>query len=70
MNEDEQFDLKADKQEEMASDIKHEELLRSDFDYAVDSLDLHQTIHDALSKLHDYGWHPTFEELLDYLKEL
>jgi hypothetical protein len=69
MNEDKQFDIKFEKQEETARDSKHEILLRSDYEYAIDSLDLHQTLHDALSKLHEYGWYPTFDELLDYLKE-
>ena len=70
MNEDEQLQFKLDKQRDKVNDTKHEELMTSDYDYAVDSLDLHQTIHDGLAKLNDCGWNVSFDELLDYLKEV
>lgn len=69
MNEDEQMDSKLEKQEDMARDSRHEEMLRKDYEYAVDDLDLAQTIHNAIAKLHDLGWYPTYNELLEDLKE-
>lgn len=70
MTENEQFNHKQEKQEETARDIKNEELMHCDFDYALESTGVLDFIAKIHNELDSYGWKLTRDELIDRIKGL
>ena len=62
---DEEMDLKAEKLEEMANDVKREELLRSDFQFAIDETGIVEFVNNAVNELVGYGWSIEVTDILD-----
>jgi len=62
-----------DKQIEMANDIKHDELMRTDFDYFVENEPMLYNIAQKIFKLQDHiddlGYDMDLDEILDLVSE-
>jgi len=69
-NIDNEFDLKLEKQEELAREAEHEFMMRGDIDYTLHRLEVYkitESIEELKTKLAEYGHELSYREIMDYL---
>ena len=66
------IDLKQELEEELRREARHEELMRSDWEYAVKSMYIEDDMtlkefKEAIKTLENYGWNFTDQDILELI---